>query len=160
MIYNFYLLKPRMISTDFYYKVYVTNNYLYFIKIGGQFYSRDAYFNQLSGGVGILFWYWFKKTEKKQACFEAEIDQKIECGEITEILQNKHNYKILIETIDEIVTNKSKNFHTSFNDYGTISFKLKDGKIIKFIIPDTNLRITVLRSLKQISQTITIKEVK
>lgn len=159
MISNFYLLKPRILSTDFYYKVYVINNYLYFIKIGGQFYSRDAYFNQLNG-VGILFWYWFKKTEKKQACFEAEIDQKIECGEITEILHNKHNFKILIETIDEIVTKKSKSFHTLFNDHGTISFILKDEKLIKFIIPDTNLRITVLRSLKQISQTITIKEVK
>ncbi|MFB7142528.1 hypothetical protein ACFCYN_23230 [Gottfriedia sp. NPDC056225] len=154
-----YLLKPRQLGTDVYYKVFVSEEYLYFIKIGGQYFSRDAYFNQLSG-FGILFWYWFKKIEKKQALYEAEIDLKFESGEIESVLHKSHNFKLLTESIEEIQTSKNKTFHTFFHDYGRISFKSKNGKINKFIIPDTNLRITVVNSLKNSLHSITIKEIK
>ena len=43
MIKSFYLLKPKMFTADIYYKVFITGDCIYFIKIGGQFHSRHAY---------------------------------------------------------------------------------------------------------------------
>lgn len=42
MIKSFYLLKPKMFTADMYYKVFITGDCIYFIKIGGQFHSRYA----------------------------------------------------------------------------------------------------------------------
>ncbi|HCF55318.1 MAG TPA: hypothetical protein DEU03_19745 [Bacillus sp. (in: Bacteria)] len=46
MIKSFYLLKPKMFTADMYYKVFITGDCIYFIKIGGQFHSRHAYKKQ------------------------------------------------------------------------------------------------------------------
>jgi hypothetical protein len=159
MIKSFYLLKPKMLKADMYYKVFVTNDCIYFIKIGGQFHNRYAYKKQLSGIFGLLFLFWFKKIEKKQLNLETEIDAKIHTGDVHELLQLKNNFSIKTNTIEEVLLNKQGTFHTGFNDNGRISFMLQNGKKIKFIIPEATLFSSIEEIFHQYQQTISIREV-
>lgn len=159
MIKSFYLLKPKMFTADIYYKVFITGDCIYFIKIGGQFHSRHAYKNQLPGISELLFLFWFKKIEKKQLNLETEIDAKIHTGDVHELLQLKNNFSIEINIIEEVLLNKRGTFHTGFNDNGTISFMLKNGQKIKFIIPEETLFSSIEEIFDQYEQTIFVREV-
>ena len=159
MIKSFYLLKPKMFTADMYYKVFVTGDCIYFIKIGGQFHSRHAYKKQLPGISELLFLFWFKKIEKKQLNLETEIDAKIHTGDVHELLQLKNNFSIEINIIEEVLLNKRGTFHTGFNDNGTISFMLKNGQKIKFIIPEETLFSSIEEIFDQYEQTIFVREV-
>lgn len=128
MIGSFYLIKPRMTKTDIYYKVYVTNSCIYFIKIGGQFHNRYAYEKQLPDILEFLFLFLFKKMEKKQRLLETDVDEKISGMDVNELLQRKHNFSLSISTIEDIIIKKQGTFHTGFHDNGTISFTLKNVK--------------------------------
>jgi hypothetical protein len=86
---SFHVIKPRITKSDIYYKVYVTNNSFYFIRIGGQFHNRYAYDKQLPDILEFLFWFWLKKAEQKQAALEKEYDEKIFSGQVSDFLQKK-----------------------------------------------------------------------
>ena len=119
---KFYLLKPKMFTADIYYKVFITGDCIYFIKIGGQFHSRHAYKNNYL----VFQSYCFVLVQKeKQLNLETEIDAKIHTGDVHELLQLKNNFSIEINIIEEVLLNKRGTFHTGFNDNGTISFMLK-----------------------------------
>ncbi|KKI92769.1 hypothetical protein WQ54_07780 [Bacillus sp. SA1-12] len=156
---SFNVIKPRATKSDIFYKVYVTNNSFYFIKIGGQFHNRYAYDKQLPDILEFLFWFWFKKVEQKQADLEIEYDEKVNSGQVSDLLQKKHNFSINITDIKEIVINQKGTLHTGFHDNGTISFILTNGKILKFIIPKTTLRSSVIECIKEAQPTISVKEV-
>ncbi|MGH1163426.1 hypothetical protein ACQVTW_31140 [Bacillus mycoides] len=159
MMKSFYLLKPRMLKGDIYYKVFVTDDCIYFIKIGGQFHSRHAYKKQLPAILDLLFLPWFKKIEKKQLNLETEIDVKIHTGDVHELLQIKNNFSITTNIIEEILLNKQGTFHTGFNDNGTISFMLQNGQKLKFIISKETLFSSIEESFYHYQQTISIREV-
>jgi len=151
-------IKPRMTKTDIYYKVYVTNTFIYFIKIGGQFHNRYAYEKQLPDILEHLFLFWFKKMEKKQGILETDIDEKISSGDVDELIQRKHNFSLTTNTIEEILIKKQGTFHTGFHDNGTISFTLKNGEKIKFIIPKATLLSSIKDNIRQFHQTLSIRE--
>ena len=156
---SFHVIKPRITKWDIYYKVYVTNNSFYFIKIGGQFHNRHAYDKQLPEIFELLFWFWFKKMEQKQADLEMAYDEQVSCGQISDLLKKKHNFSINNTDIKEIIINQNGTLHTGFHDNGTISFILTNGKILKFIIPKTTLRSAVTEYIKEAQQTLSVKEV-
>jgi hypothetical protein len=99
--------KPRITKWDIYYKVYVINNSFYFIKIGGQFHNRHAYDKQLPEIFELLFWFWFKKMEQKQADLEMAYDEQVSCGQVSDLLQKKHNFSINNTDIKEIIINQN-----------------------------------------------------
>ncbi|TVX77628.1 hypothetical protein FQP34_20975 [Peribacillus simplex] len=156
---SFHVIKPRITKSDIYYKVYVTNLSIYIIKIGGQFHNHYAYEKQLPDILELLFWFWFKKMEKKQADLEIEYDEKVNNSQVFDLLQKKHNFSINNTDIKDIVINQKGTLHTGFHDNGTISFTLTNGKILKFIIPKTISRKSVTECLKEAQQTLSIKEV-
>jgi hypothetical protein len=156
---SFHVIKPRVTKSDIYYKVYVTNNSFYFIKIGGQFHNRYAYDKQLPEILEFLFWFWFKKMEQKQADLEIGYDEKVSSGQVTDLLQIKHNFSINNSDIKDIVINQKGTLHTGFHDNGTISFILTNGIIFKFIIPKTTLRSLVIEYIKGVQPTLSVKEV-
>jgi hypothetical protein len=149
MIRSFYLIKPRLTKSDIFYKVYVTSTSFYFIKIGGQFHNRYAYERKILVLFEILFWYWFKKTEKKQAALEAEYDKKVNNNQMDALLQKKHNFSINSTEIKDIAINKEATFHTGYEDNGTILFTLTNGTTHKFIIPETVSRPSIKKSIKE-----------
>ncbi|MGG5737264.1 hypothetical protein [Bacillus cereus group sp. IBL03679] len=159
MINSFYLLKPRMLKGDIYYKVFVTDDCIYFIKIGGQFHSRHAYKKQLPGILELLLLFWFRKIEKKQLNLETEIDVKIHTGDVHELLQIKNNFSITTKIIKEILLNKQGTFHTVFNDNGTILFTLQNAQKLKFIIPKETAFSSIEEVFHQYQHTKSIKEV-
>jgi hypothetical protein len=157
MVHSFYLIKPRLTKFDIFYKVYVTDTSFYFIKIGGQFHNRYAYEKQIPVLFEILFWYWLKKTEKKQTALEAEYDNKVNNNEVSELLQKEYNFSINSTEIKNIVINTAATFHTGFRDNGTILFTLTNGETHKFIIPETISRVAINKSIKEVQPELSIQ---
>lgn len=159
MVKSFHVIKPRITKSDIYYKVYVTNTSFYFIKIGGQFHNLYAYEKQLPDILEFLFWFWFKKMEQKQSDLESKYDEMLNDNQVADLLQKKHNFSINTTDIKHIVINDMGTFHTGFHDNGTISFTLTNGKVLKFIIPKTTLRKSIIECIKAVQQTLSINEV-
>lgn len=160
MVNSFHVIRPRVTKLDIYYKVYVIHNSFYFIKTGGQFYNRHAYDEQLSDILGLLLLPWFKKNERKQFELEMEYDQKILSGRVSELLNEKNNFSINNREIEEIVINRRGTLHTFFEDNGTISFNLVNGRKFKFIIPKTTIRSAVTENITEVQPTLCIRETK
>jgi hypothetical protein len=157
MIQSFYLIKPRLTQSDIFYKVYVTDTSFYFIRIGGQLHNRYAYEKQIPVLIEILFWYWFKKAEKKQAALEVEYDNQVNNNQVTELLRKEHNFSIHSTEIKNIVINTAGTFHTGFQDNGTILFTLTNGETYKFIIPETVSRMSIKKSIKEVQPELSIQ---
>ncbi len=158
MIKSFYLIKPRMTRGDLFYKVYVTNTELLFIKLGGQFHNRDAFEKQIPGIAQLLFLLGFKKVEKKQSQMEKSYDESIQQNQESELLKVKHNFSISHRDIQEIIVDKKGTFHTGFHDNGTMAIKLKDDKDLKFIIPKMTLRKEIHKALHEVQPPLPVKE--
>ncbi|WP_163100072.1 hypothetical protein [Peribacillus alkalitolerans] len=155
---SFYLIKPRIAKTDIFDKVYITDLYVYFIKVGGQFHNRFAYEKQLPEILELIFLYWFKKMEKKQTKIENDYDQMIKNNEVSQLLNKRPNFSLENSEISEIILSKKRTFHTGFNDNGTIIFSLMNGKTIMFIIPRNTLRMEIKKCMNIENQAFTLRE--
>ncbi|WP_066172569.1 hypothetical protein [Bacillus marinisedimentorum] len=158
MISSFYVIKPRMTRGDLFYKVYVTDTSLLFIKLGGQFHNRDAFENQVPGIAQLLFLFGFNKVEKRQSQMEKSYDESIQQNQVFELLRIKENFSINHRDIQEILVNKKGTLHTGFHDNGTIIIKLKSDKDLKFIIPKTTLRREIHKALHEVQPPLPVKE--
>ncbi|MFC0273647.1 hypothetical protein ACFFIX_19840 [Metabacillus herbersteinensis] len=148
---SFHVIKPRTTKSDFYYKVYVTNTYFYFIKIGSQFHNRYAYDKQLPDILEFLFWFLFKKVEQKQADLEIEYDEKISSGQVSGLLQKKHNFSINNTGIKDIVINQKGILHTGFSRQRNHFIYFNKRKNPQVHYSKTTLRSSVTDALRKLN---------
>jgi len=149
MISTFYLIKSNILKPDVYYKIYITNDSCYFIKVGGQFHNRYAYEKQLPEVLELLFSFWFKRMQQKQKVYEEMCDNLIQDQEVSSVLQKKDNFTLMHEEIRNVVLNKQGTFHTAFHDNGTVVFQLKSDQKLKFIIPRSISRESIKTTIEQ-----------
>ncbi|PGZ92239.1 hypothetical protein [Bacillus sp. AFS029533] len=143
-----YLIKPRIFTSDKYYKVYVKGASLIFVKLGGQFYVENAVEEQ-HFILGLVFSFFRKKVfAKKRSVFEANMDKEIEINPDS-LLAKKSNFKIDLNSLKSIQINNHPTFHSGWEDNGSVKMTLINGKNLKFNIPksvSTKSIITIFES--------------
>ena len=116
-------------SADRYYRIYVIDNQIFFIRLGGQSILRDALAHQFGLLGGIIGNYFKKKAEKKKD----ELIQKIDLKTPMELLPaHKHNFKTNVMEFNTISIDPISFIATHGPGVGFWKFQLSNNKKYKF----------------------------
>ncbi|MFP3511516.1 hypothetical protein SB775_18080 [Peribacillus sp. SIMBA_075] len=156
MVTPIYLIKPSTFTLDKYYKVYATETSYIFIKLGGQFYEENAVEKQYLL-LGLIFSFFRKKIlANKRSVLENKVDKGIELNPDS-LLAKRNNFKVDLDNIKTVEVSEKSTFHTAWNDNGSVKITLRNGKVLKFIIPlsvSAKLVIDSFESKKVLNKTV------
>jgi hypothetical protein len=116
-----------MLSPDRFYKIFVSKNALYGVKIAGQIFDEQSADSQIPFLIYILLRPWIKGLIKKRYDNE-ELYRDIDLSNKKFLEMDKHNFMYDTHSVYEIKLNNKKSLHTYGQNNGILEIHMRDGK--------------------------------